>query len=124
MSVLEELPGWFRTVGIDWLELKDAVEHSIGFSHDALHVLAGVVAQIGVAAALRSSISRPLPYLVVLAAELLNEANDVRIERWPEVGMQIGEGVKDLILTMALPTLLLILARTRPRLFARTVRRA
>lgn len=120
MSFTHNIARWVNDAGLDWLELKTAFEHSIGFSHDAVHVLAGVVLQIGIAAALRSSVSRPLPYLVVLALELLNEANDLRVETWPETGMQIGEGLKDIILTMALPSLLLILTRKRPGLFRRT----
>ena len=94
-----------------WHELKLLVEHASGVSMDALHVVAGVVIQVAVAALLRSSLGSWRPWLVVLVLELANEAMDLWVERWPHPGMQIGEGVKDIVLTMALPTLLLLAAR-------------
>jgi len=36
--------------------------------------------------------------------------------------MQYGDGAKDIILTMALPTLLLVTARVTPRIYARARR--
>jgi xanthosine utilization system XapX-like protein len=116
MSLIERLLGAGTAIGVDWAALKVAVEHSIGFSHDALHVLLGVLVQLAVARAFRSSVASAKPYLVVLALELLNEANDFRVELWPHLGMQLGEGIKDLVLTMLLPTVLLIAARRSPHL--------
>ena len=52
----------------------------------------------------------------MFALELANEANDLRVEQWPQPGMQYGEGAKDIILTMALPLLLFLVARKRPKL--------
>jgi diacylglycerol kinase len=72
-----------------------------------------------VAAAFRTRIALIGPWLVVLLLELVNEWNDLQVERWPSLGQQLGEGAKDLALTMLLPTLLLMLARWRPGLFAR-----
>lgn len=85
---------------------------------DALHVLVGVVVQLGTAWLLRASVASWKPWLVLLALEMLNEALDLWVERWPHAGMQWGEGVKDMLLTMALPTLLLLAARLRPALFS------
>jgi hypothetical protein len=45
------------------------------------------------------------------------------IEQWPDLSMQYGESVKDLLLTMALPTLLLVAARLRPQLFGQRLKR-
>lgn len=56
------------------------------------------------------------PWLMVLALELANEWSDLYIEVWPQHAMQWGESAKDVLLAMALPTLLLIVARYRPRL--------
>ena len=53
----------------------------------------------------------------LLAAILWNEAVDLWVERWPDPGMQYGEGAKDVLLTMALPTILIWAARWRPDLF-------
>ena len=103
----------------EWWELKQLVEQSTGFSMDALHVVAGVAVQLFAAALLRSTVARWVPWLIVLALELLNEISDFTIERWPDLQMQLGESVKDVLLTMALPTLLLLAARIRPALFAR-----
>lgn len=83
---------------------------------DALHVIVGVALQVGAAALFRVSIASWRPWLAVLALELLNEGVDLYVERWPSPGMQVGEGFKDLLLTMVLPTLLMLSARTRPAL--------
>ena len=37
--------------------------------------------------------------------------------QWPQRGMQYGESVRDIVLTMFLPTLLLFAARAMPQLF-------
>lgn len=85
---------------------------------DSLHILAGVVLQLVAAALLRCSLANWRPLLAVLLLALLNEINDLWVETWPNPGMQWGEGMKDLLLTMALPILLLIIARRRPSLLA------
>ncbi len=102
---------------IDWYQLKLFAEHASGFSMDALHVILGVVLQMAFAFLFRSSLARPLPLLAVLALELVNEAYDFRVERWPHPGMQTGEAVKDVLLTMLLPTVIFLVARYRPALF-------
>ncbi len=108
------VPG-FGLVG--WYQVKQFLEHSSGFSMDALHVIAGVLIQLGAAWLLRRSLADWRPFLVVLAVELANEINDFRVERWPEPAMQYGEGARDIALTLLLPLVLLVLARIRPQLF-------
>ncbi|MGE8140445.1 hypothetical protein ACQKOE_00560 [Novosphingobium sp. NPDC080210] len=103
----------------DWIEAKAFLERFTGVSHDALHVIVGVAVQLVLAALFRTSIARFWPWAVVLLAELANEWNDLRIERWPNLGEQLGEGAKDLALTMLLPTVLLLAVRFCPRLFRR-----
>lgn len=100
-----------------WHEAKLFVEHSIGFSLDALHVLAGVIVLIAVALLLRKPISNGWPWSIVLAATLANELVDLWVEQWPSPGMQYGESAKDLLLTMFVPTLLLLTARKLPGLY-------
>ncbi len=102
--------------GIDWYQLKLFAEHSTGISMDALHVIVGVLLQFMIAYLFRSSLARAMPVLAVLALELINEANDFRVEIWPDPGMQIGEAVKDVVLTMFIPTLIFLVARHRPKL--------
>lgn len=101
---------------IDWYQVKLFVQHSTGFSMDALHVIAGVMLQFAAAALFRSALARPLPLIVVFLLELANEANDLRVEQWPEPGMQYGEGAKDIFMTMILPLLIFLVARHRPKL--------
>lgn len=102
--------------GTGWFDAKMAVERSVAFHDDALHVLAGVLLQLIAAAVLRTRISRIGPWLVVLALELINEWSDFRFEIWPDamLSAQIGESAKDVVLTMALPTLLMLTARRFP----------
>lgn len=107
---------WTRVSADDWYQVKLFLERASGFSMDALHVIAGVVLQLGIALLFRTSVARPWPWLSVLALELINEASDFRVEIWPQPGMQFGESAKDIILTMALPTLLFLVARYRPKL--------
>ena len=105
----------FPRIAIEWFQLKTLVEHAISFSDDALHIFAGVLVQIAVAALLRRSLASWWPWVAALALELGNEWVDLAIERWPVPAEQYGEGIRDIILTMAVPTLLLLIARVRPR---------
>jgi hypothetical protein len=113
------LSDWLSQLGLDWAAFKVFFAHASGVSHDAMHVIAGVLAQLIIAAVLRKSVASPWPWIAVLLAELVNEWNDLQVERWPEVAMQYGEIAKDIGLTMLLPTVLLITARWWPGLVAR-----
>ena len=102
-----------------WYQFKLFVEHASGISMDALHILVGFVIFLLAAQLLRRSVASPLPWLLLLILELSNEAYDLHVERWPDFASQIGEGVKDVLLTMAVPTLVMMLARGRPALLGR-----
>ena len=106
-----------QRLAVDWYQVKLFIQHASGFSMDALHVIAGVILLFAIAALLRSSVARPRPLLIVLIIEIINEASDFTVEFWPDLGMQLGEAVKDLILTMAVPVMIFLAARYRPRLF-------
>ena len=101
---------------MDWHHFKDWAEHASGLNMDALHVYAGVGLQIGAALVLRRPLKSPWPWLVVLGAEFANEVYDYTYEVWPERDIQFAEGLRDMWNTMAMPTLLLLLARYAPRL--------
>jgi len=101
---------------LSWYQFKLMVEHASGISMDVWHILVGFAAFLLAARLLRSSIARPWPWLALLAFELLNEMYDFQVERWPDWGSQLGESVKDVLLTMALPTLVAAVARRRPEL--------
>lgn len=94
-----------------WYDFKLFVAHALGVSMDALHVLVGVGAQLAFALVLRTSVSAWRPWFALLVLVLLNEAWDYSVEPWPSGAMQFGEAVKDVLLTMAVPTVLLLLAR-------------
>ncbi|MBA3054646.1 MAG: hypothetical protein FP826_06880 [Sphingomonadales bacterium] len=105
-------------IGMGWFNAKTFVEHTIAFSHDALHVIVGVCLQLLLASLLQVSVRSPWPWSIVLTLEIANEAADLHGEVWPDHAMQWGESAKDVLLTMCLPTLLLLLARFRPQLFS------
>jgi hypothetical protein len=100
-----------------WHQVKVFLEHAIGVSNDALHVILGVAVQLTAALVLRRPIGSASPLAVVFAFTLANEAVDLWTERWPDPGMQYGESAKDVILTMLLPSIFMLAARLRPRLF-------
>lgn len=99
-----------------WFDVKLFIERSINFSNDALHIFAGIAIQLAVAAISRRGVGSIWPWLAVLAFELFNEWADLSNENFPNPFMQFGEGMKDILLTMAVPTLLLIVARRWPRI--------
>jgi len=110
---------WHVTTGgmRSWYEAKMFIERASVVSSDALHVLVGVLAWMIAAVVLRRSLSSRFPWLILLGLAVLNEFVDFWIERWPDLGMQLGESAKDILLTMALPTVLMFAVRFRPNLF-------
>lgn len=102
---------------MDWYEAKLFVEQATTLSMDALHVFAGMFLFFGLALLLRRPVSDPRPWLGVLLATLLNEIADLWVDLWPSPGLQFGEAVKDVAVTMLLPTVILLTARHLPRLY-------
>src|SRR4051794_21961185 len=112
---------WHALTGVmsSWHQWKLFIEHSISIDHDALHMMVGALAWLGFGALLRRPLSSWPPWLFVLALILWNEAIDLWVEVWPDPGMQYGEGAKDIVMTMFVPTLFLLANRFAPRLFRR-----
>lgn len=100
-----------------WYEWKMLIERSTAFSPDALHILVGAFGVMLASVLLQRPLSSWWPWLLVLFAVGLNEVADVLAERWPGWGMQAGEGVRDVLLTMSVPTLLLAGLRISPERF-------
>ena len=100
-----------------WYQGKLFLEHSLSISHDALHVIVGVLLWLLLGFALRCPLSSWRPWWWLLMAILWNEGVDLWVERWPDPGQQYGEGAKDVLLTMMLPTILTWAVRLRPDLF-------
>lgn len=107
-----------ETTLTSWYEAKLFLKHSVGFSQDALHVIAGVLVQLFAALLLRKAVSSWWPWLVVLGTTILNEAMDLGAETWPSAAMQYGEAFKDILLTMLLPTALLVTSRWTPEIYS------
>ena len=122
LRVYHALIDYLQVAAGQWFDVKMFVERSSAFSDDVLHVVAGVFLQLIAAALLRASVARWLPWLIVLALEMLNEWSDFHVDRWPDLGMQLGESTKDIVLTMALPTALLVISRWWPALLVRPPR--
>jgi diacylglycerol kinase len=101
-----------------WYQVKLFIEHASGIGMDALHILVGFILFLLAARLLKTDAGSFRPWLALFLMELLNEAYDLHVEIWPNLGSQLGEGAKDIALTMALPTLLLLVARWQPRWLA------
>jgi len=100
-----------------WYEAKMFIEHASAVSSDALHVLVGVSVWVVAALVLRRSLSASGPWMILFALTLFNEGVDFWVERWPILSMQLGESAKDVMLSMALPTVLAFAIRVQPNLF-------
>ena len=102
---------------MDWQQIKETIAFWTDLERDALHIYAALLAQVASAWILRRRLSHWLPWAFVLALAVGNEALDMYgddvIEQW-----ELDAGLHDLWNTMLLPTLLLLLVRFAPRLFA------
>jgi hypothetical protein len=102
---------------MDWNALKDEAARML-LEKDALHIYSAFVIQVVAAKASRRSLGHTLPWLAVLGAELLNEANDLRRGGEPDLmAWQVVSGVHDILNTMVLPTVLLLCVRYSRELF-------
>lgn len=100
-----------------WIAFKDLLAGWSGLDRDALHILAGLALLFAAALVLRRPIANILPWLAVLAAALANEAvsgfADGRFEAW-----ELTISLHDLWVVMLVPTMLALMARLAPRLYA------
>jgi hypothetical protein len=101
-----------------WYETKMFIEHASFVTSDALHVVIGVLLWLAMAVILRRHLTDWLPFVLLAVLLAFNESVDLWVERWPDAAMQYGESAKDVMLTLFLPAVLMLLARTRPRLFS------
>ena len=100
-----------------WQQGKLFIEHWLTISHETLHVFAGLLLWLAFGLFLRRPLTSYWPWLAVFALILWNETVDLWLEQWPDPGQQYGEGAKDLLTTMAVPTIIMLAARARPDLF-------
>lgn len=99
-----------------WHEGKLSIERALAIDHDILHVMAGAVIWLLCLTILRRPVRAWLPWLCTLVAALWNEASDLWVEIWPDPFVQYGEGAKDVLLTMLIPTTVMLISRFRPDL--------
>ena len=104
---------------LSWYEAKLFLEHSTSVSPDALHVSAGALIFFICALLFRRPISDVRVWVALLCLNFFNEFVDLWAERWPDPARQYGEGMKDLFLTMVVPTILLLVSRFAPAIFSR-----
>ena len=114
---LGTLKGAFASLAWSWADVKLFLENSVAVSQDSIHVLASMVVLLAAAALMRRPVSTLGPWLAVLGLACINEVIDHWVARPPVVARHYGESVKDLLLTMALPTLVLLSARLAPGLY-------
>ena len=116
---------WSAVTGAmsSWYQGKLFIEHATTIQHDALHLMTGAIAWLVFGTVLRRPLASLRPWLWVLALILWNEAVDLWMERWPDAGMQYGEGAKDILTTMFVPTLFILAMRFAPGLFTAAKRR-
>jgi hypothetical protein len=100
-----------------WHQGKLFIEHSVAISHQSLHIFIGLLLWLAFGLAFRRPVTSWLPWMSLFAIILFNETVDLWIEQWPDPGQQYGEGAKDLLLTMAVPSIVMLAARARPSLF-------
>ncbi|MBC7989521.1 MAG: hypothetical protein H7Y19_08065 [Luteimonas sp.] len=102
---------------MDWLSLKNEAARML-IEKDALHIYAALLIQVVAAKLSRRSLGHALPWLWVLALELINELLDLRRGMEPVVRpWQVVSGVHDIINTLLLPSVLLLLVRYAGELF-------
>jgi hypothetical protein len=93
-----------------WLDAKASLEESVPFDAQWLHLIAGPLVLLAAARLMRRPLSNWLPWLVVVAFGGLNEIIDLSVKRWPLAPRVLAESIKDFSMTMALPTLIVVVA--------------
>jgi hypothetical protein len=103
---------------MDWVGMKNEVARLL-FDKDALHIYFAVAIQVAVAAWDRRSLGDARPWLAVLGMEVINEVLDLARGGEHEVmAWQVVSAAHDFVNTMIMPTVLLLLVRYAPGLFA------
>ena len=103
-------------------QAKLFVEHFVRIEHGALHIIIGVLAWLMIAIVTGRRVTSWVPWTGLLVMIVWNELVDLWVESWPEPGMQYGEGARDVVLTMFVPSLIVIAMLIRPDLFRPTKR--
>lgn len=109
---------------MNWIQFKDYLVQITDLHEDALHIYAAVLVQLTAAVVLRRSLASIIPWLTVFAVLVVNEWLDLTEPGKPFEEWQVLGGLQDLWNTMAVPTILLLLARFAPSLMTNRSRSA
>lgn len=104
-----------RAVVRSWAETKLSLERSLPFDSDWLHLILGPMVIVVAAQIMRKPIRSWWPWSAVFAVVAINEFIDLYVDQWPDWEMQYAESAADILLTLVLPTLMLVVARCFPR---------
>ena len=107
----------------DWIELKQLIAASSGLDRGTLRVIASVPLHVALALLSRRPITGGLPWFLLLVLAFGNETADAYSDRTLEQ-WELDASIRDLLLTMILPTFLALACRIRSlRLPLREARR-
>ncbi|MGZ8348530.1 MAG: hypothetical protein ACXWU2_00770 [Allosphingosinicella sp.] len=102
----------------EWIVVKESVATWTGLDHDALQLLAALPLSLGAALVLRRPLSHFAPWLTVLFVGIANEAVSGFADGAFEAA-ELGQSQQDLLLLMALPSVLFLIARYFPAMLTR-----
>jgi hypothetical protein len=100
----------FKSMLISWFDAKRDVERSMPFGDGWLHAIAGAVVFCAAAWLLRKPFSNLQPWLVVFVLASLNEVIDFAVAVWRSKVPNYSGSAGDILFTIAIPTLLLLIA--------------
>lgn len=101
----------------EYQAVKRAMETWGPLDGASLHITVGVIALLLAAFVLRKPITSPWPLLIVAILQLANEAMDFLVHRLAYPAIQGGEAIRDTVLTLFLPAMIVAAARLAPHIF-------
>ena len=96
-------------------DMKFGLEQRIPFDADWLHIVVGPVIMAAATVISRQPLSSWFPWFVVVSIAVLNEMVDLSVKEKSIPRTSYAESATDLMLTIAVPTLVMLYARCRRR---------
>jgi hypothetical protein len=109
------LGGWIEESAAGWEHWKHGVEALFWYQADSLHVVCGVLLIIFFALVTGKSLASFIPWTLLVLASCVNEGIDIWFTH------HVAESVKDTVLTILPPSVLLVTARWFPSLYTRDI---